>query len=656
MRKKLASVWRVAGRLRVLELGVCALATGIFATELKAQEPKPQSDESRFDPFDALDNVLFSDVGDPAAKDSKAHRASWWLPPIDALDQRSRANGSDEKVAEWQGIETPAGVVARQAVAAYSPALRVPVSPTSTKSRTLLPDPVDGFEVNGVASGPCVVTLIDGSGGRASVRPKFSGASNSFTIPLREFDAQLGRPAVPRFEIELSNDGSDVPVRWSWVRVRALMPSVWPSTLEALIRAELDSIFDIWLTRCVDREGPKQTSFTCTMIDVVTGEKILTASAVSQPQPLYELMLDAYAIDHDAKWRAALERYLDDFLTLGVHPTTGLPRQWDCIRDVPLDDAPFEIAKAFEWLLDAAEKGPETYRERALAAAKKIGDTVLAHGILPDGSIAPIYVPASGAPKTDAASLRRLDVPAVLTRLSKATGDLRYVDAARRATAEFEFTNFWPGTWNDIDPGFDDSFGHYGARAVTMLECYPNDPLFKRVAESGWRTYAPLWRDALRFGGSIAADQVRCWDLLERYTRLSPSSREEFSELLADAVRAHFKGEQYNNGAWGDVTFFEFNPKTGLAVGDLPGAPANLLWGLGIASRKTLDWSGVKALGNRLPNRSPQSLFTAVFLSTLDTYKRPFGYLSTQRQRDVTNPGAGELRCARGLVEMLGNL
>ncbi|MBI5435151.1 MAG: hypothetical protein HZA52_20115, partial [Planctomycetes bacterium] len=304
-------------------------------------------------------------------------------------------------------------------------------------------------------------------------------------------------------------------------------------------------------------------------------------------------------------------------------------------------------------------KGPEKFRERALAAGKKLGETVLAQGVLPDGSIAPIYVPADAAPRTDAPPLRRLDVAAELARLSKLTGDPRFADAARRAIAEIEFTNHWPGEWDRIDPGFDDSFGHYGARAVTMLEAFPADPVFRRVVASGWKVYGPLWIDALRFGGSMAADQVRCWDLLERYMRLEPAgstARDEFRRTLALAVRAHFKGEQYGNGAWGDVTYQDFDPKIGLSVGDLPGAPANLLWGLGIAHRRELALDDARLGRAAFAPREVEARFTAVFLSTREAYKRPYGYLSTQRERTGANPGAGELRVARGLIEMLGTL
>ncbi|MCK6446648.1 MAG: hypothetical protein L6Q99_09675 [Planctomycetes bacterium] len=624
----------IAGALPALALSL--------STHVAAQDPAPEAPQPFIGAWcNLLDNHSFGEVSD--AEGELAARIPWW-----------KVVSGEPRIVEWHAdpthpwgvLETPKGAVVRQPVAAYAAALRESLLPSALESAT--------FDVKGRLEGPGVVTLIDGSGGRARV-PVRATDTGEFEIELAEFEAALGRAAVPRFEIELSNDDSDVPARWSLVLARTPLIE-YAGELRRVLHDELDWIFSLWLERCLDREGPRETSFTCRMLDVVTGATLVTVEAVGQPQPLYELMLDAWAVDHDPQWGAALERYVEELLSIGVHPVTGIPRQWDCVRDVPLDRNALEIGKAFHFLIDLAEKGPERFRERALAASKKLGETVLAKGVLPDGSIAPIYVPEDASPRTDAAPLRRLDVAAELARLAKLTGERRFTEAAERALAEFEFTNHWPGTWDRIDPGFDDSFGHYGARAVTMLEAFPDDPVFRRVVASGWQVYGPLWRDAIRFGGSMAADQVRCWDLLERYTRLEPSARDEFRRTLIGAVSAHFKGEQYGNGAWGDVTYFDFDPKVGLSVGDLPGAPANLLWGLGIANRRELAL-GDPELGSAAGiGGSIEAMFTAVFLSTREAYKRPFGYLSTQRERSGANPGAGELRVARGLIEMFATL
>jgi hypothetical protein len=96
----------------------------------------------------------------------------------------------------------------------------------------------------------------------------------------------------------------------------------------------------------------------------------------------------------------------------------------------------------------------------------------------------------------------------------------------------------------------------------------------------GWRHYEPIWVDALTLGGNVAADQVRCWNLLGDVVKLAPGEKDSIARMLHRASRSHFKGEQYDNGAWGDVTVFRFGPRTGLEVGDYPGAPQNLLNGL----------------------------------------------------------------------------
>jgi hypothetical protein len=76
-----------------------------------------------------------------------------------------------------------------------------------------------------------------------------------------------------------------------------------------------------------------------------------------------------------------------------------------------------------DFLLDVAERGSTRFRERAKIAAKKIGDTVLAKGLLPTETVPASYVPKDGTPNVSVNQLRRLDVPLQLVRLSKLTGD-----------------------------------------------------------------------------------------------------------------------------------------------------------------------------------------------------------------------------------------
>jgi hypothetical protein len=240
--------------------------------------------------------------------------------------------------------------------------------------------------------------------------------------------------------------------------------------------------------------------------------------------------------------------------------------------------------------------------------------------------------------------LRRLDVPLQLMRLSKLAGEERFALAAREPLVTLEFTNYWHGTWDEIDPGFDDNFGHYGARAVRALLAVPSEPYYRRFALEGWKRYGPLWPDAMRFGGNVAADQVRCWKLAVDIARVEPSLKTAIGPLLRTAARSHFKGEQYGNGAWGDVTVFDYGPKE-LQVGDFPGTPQNLLTGLATIY--------VDELGLRTDEI--RAMYTAVMRSTMTQYRKPYGYLLA-RETAGSNTAYGSMRVLTGLVEMLSAL
>ena len=110
--------------------------------------------------------------------------------------------------------------------------------------------------------------------------------------------------------------------------------------------------------------------------------------------------------------------------------------------------------------------------------------------------------------------------------------DARFTDAALRALSELEFTHRWGGAPERIDPDFDDLFGTHGAASVVLLGHHPEEAAFGALAETGWEHFAPLWGEAVRFGGSLAADQVRCWALLADYPRLRPEIRSELGALL----------------------------------------------------------------------------------------------------------------------------
>lgn len=576
---------------------------------------------TRLRPFDLLDNGDFAEEL-PAFPDAEGRRrVPWWETPQGA-EQLERAGARP-------ALRTASGEWARQPLAAYAPA-------------------ASGLRLRGEVRGRGLVTLIDGREGRVSLAVGGREEFERFELGGAEFAAALGRDLVPRFVLELGpQQGSSAT--WRDLEAWVPLPAPAPEELEAQIAEELDWIFGLWLERGADLVGPVRTAFVARLWDVVTGE---TLQAVDGGHgAVFDLLLDATAARPEPRWVAAREAFLADYFARCLNPDTGLPRNWDPVADEPRDRQFVELARSLGFLIDLAERGPDAWRERAREAARRIGETVLAHGVLPDGTIAPKYRSEDAATNSDAVLLRRLDLPAQLGRLARLTGEERFVAAAREAVAEFEYTHFWPGSWSEIDPGFDDNYGHYGARAATLWQAYPEDATFRRIALGGFRHYAPLWRDALRLGGNVAADQVRCWGVAAVVARLEPAERERAAGLVRAAVRSHFKGEQYGNGAWGDVTIFGFDPQGHLQVGDLTGTPQNLLAGLATAYDPEL---ASQPGGPDLDE--VRSMFATVLATSRETYRRPYGYLSTRVESSGANLSMGSIRLGVGLVRMLGRL
>jgi hypothetical protein len=405
--------------------------------------------------------------------------------------------------------------------------------------------------------GAARLTIVDGSGGRVDFETVEERAT--FEIHGSELAARLGRAIVPRFTIELSVAGS-APATWTDVTALVPFPAVSPRELRAEIVSTLSWILDTWRARAADDVG-RRTAFPCATFDAVTGKTL--GSMPGGISPLYVYLAQAIRAHDEPAWRAALDAYLADYFELAFHTSTGLPRRWDTRNDAPLDEDFVQIGMDLDFLIDLASRGPEAWRDRARETAAKIGATVLARGVLPDGAVAAAYRPGDAAFSTDVPPLRRLDVPCQLARLGALLEDARYLRAARNAVAELEYTHLWPGTWTEIDPGFDDELGLYGARAVEMLRAYPDEPAFRALLDAGRRHYLPLWRDSTRFGGTVAADQVRCWALLQDAASLDPSILPEVAPRIAEAARAHLKGQQYSGGAWGDVTFFRWDTRLG---------------------------------------------------------------------------------------------
>lgn len=564
--------------------------------------------------YSLLDNGDFSEVNESVVDASGVKRIPWW--------RASRARVELVRAGVEPALEERAYVAQPLAFfAPYASTLRIR---------------------RGVAAGG-MIEVRDG-GGRV-----VSEQSTGFdAVGEMSPSSDAAAPLTPRLELRLvapTKDASADPREWvRGVDASVDLPCPSEAALRAELAAEIDAIFTTWFARAGDDVGPKRTQFLVRDFDAVTGAPGRN-SASTGFSSFYQALFDASTLEDRPAWKALFSAFFTDFLALQLHPTTGLPRGWNPITDTAIDDGPTEIALAFGFLIDVAERGPESMRGTAKSAALKIGETVLAHGLLPDGNCAASFVPASAAPNVKVSHLRRLDVPLQLVRLSKLTGDERFAAAAREPLETLEFTNYWHGTWDEIDPGFDDSFGHYGARAARAAREKPDEKYFARFALEGWKHYEPIWRDALRFGGNVAADQARCWRIGVDLARVDPSLKSTLGPLLRSAARSHFKGEQYENGAWGDVTIFDFQPKT-LHVGDLSGAPQNLLTGL--ATIYTDDVG--------LRTDEIRAMYTSVFRSTVEQYRRPYGYLLVRKEQQGTNSAYGSVRVLSGLVDMLSAL
>lgn len=586
-----------------------ALALGLASC---ADRPPAPPAAERVLPVDLLDNGDFAESAEGIEDEEGRQPIPWW-----------RSAAGRAQLVEDEGrpaLRTGAGQWAEQPVAAYAPL-------------------VSGLVIEGQVSGAGRVVIVDGPGGRASF--EFPGSGwRTLRIDGASLSAQLGRAAVPRLVLRLEPLGEGA-AHWRGLHVRVPLPCPDEAALRAEIHACLRQVVEPWLARGLDDFGPRKTGFLARIPDAESGEPTLSMQSASNA--FWEQLSSAAAILGEPRWAEAARRSDADLLALGLDARTGLPHLWDARRDVPIDTTAVEIAGTLDHLIDLAERGPEELRAPARAAALKMGETVLAKGVQPDDGIGAKYFPATGEVDPGVVALRRFDVPAQLARLTALTHDERFLEAAGEALASFEFTHVWQGTWWMIDSAFDDEFGHYAARAVTIARAAPQDALFRNFALEGWRHYRPLWRDALRLGGNVAADQVRCWVLLAELAELDAAAAEEIRPLLCAAVRSHVKGEQYGDGAWGDVTIFGFDPKPNLQVGDYPGAPQNLLHGLAALYRADLG----------LRTDEQRALYTAVLRSSMQAYLLPKGFLLGRTKQNGPNPAAGTLRMMLGLTKML---
>jgi len=562
-------------------------------------------------PVDLVDNGRFEEAAFPAAGEDTG--AAWW---------RVRA-GAPERGADG-GVRTSAADVLDQPLAVYTPL-------------------VDRLELGGRVEGRGLLEL--------------AGAADE-VLAAREVEGEFRwRPeGIPGGRLSLRLRGIEGAAPALWLEVRASV--ALPAPREAELRQELEiaawEIIEEWRKRGRDDFGPRSTLFMAFDFDAFSGRRSAPMRNVGL-HPFHVELLEWYS-QGSSTGRSALGRtlelFLDNWFEFALHPTTGLPRQWDPVEDEPVDTRFVEIALGLRFLLDAAEHGPDGYRERALLAARKIGDTVLAHGVLPDGSVAASYRPSDGTPAPHSVPLRSLDVPAELARLGALVDEPRFVAAAREAVLTLDYLHSWPATPRKIDPGFDDNYGHYGARSVVMWKHHPDDPVFRELALSGYRRYAPLLDRLLGLGGYVAADQVRCWRIFTDVAALEPELARETPRLLWRAARNHFKGQQGDAGAWLDVTQENYEPVSNLPVGDLGGLPQNLLEGLAHLAHPR---SGLSAA----EREALRAMFTAVWRSSREAYRGPYGYIFEARRRtgeDAYNSASGSLRLLPALIDMLAAL
>ena len=574
--------------------------------------------------FDLLDNGDFSEVYDGPDRE-RSNLIPWWL-------QSGPVRRVEESGHSW-------------AITAGDSSLYQPL-PAFEKTTA-------GIRITGRLRGAGRVVVTDGLGGRAVF--EFTGAEPEgapFEITGVQLAAKLGRPAQPRFGLALAS-GDGRPTAWTDLRGLVPLPAPTEEALARELTTILDGIFSLWIERGVnavyDSENGASVggAFLTNIFDADTGTTLYHIPGGLSP--LHEALLEANAVlgpEAPEHWRAALDAFIEAYLARCLHPDTGLPRRVDPQSGEPIHAQHIEAAADLGFLLDVVERGPEKYQLRARAAAAALGETALARGVQPDGTIAPKYRASDGDPSTAAPPLRRLDMPAQFARLGTLMNDERYFVAARNALAELEFTHFWTGEWRDLDPGFDDDFGHYGARSVAMFAAAPGEASFATLADSGLEHYAPRWRDALRFGATMAADQVRCWVLLADHANARPEIIPTLRGLLPAAVASHFKAQQRSGAAWEDLTYVHFDPKANLQVGDLGGVPANLLLGLAVSYDSRFD----------LRTDRTRALFAAVLHTTLRHYRRPYGLLYGREQPGGPNPAGGGIRIAGALVEMLDNL
>lgn len=536
---------------------------------------------------------------------------AWWRSAGGkALTRAVEAPGTDGRVLQL----APNTTIEQVLVASPEALARGVLEVRSLGALRMTLTDADGARIERFLQGPETRLELAGLTGGAAVRP-----------PVR-----LTLTASPDEVCTLDRVALTVP-----------LPSPSPEALREAIVERLAWTIELLLEHRADQVGERHSTLLTTDIDVVTGQVLGTqygwVSAFS------ELLLRAWRHAPREDWERHLVQHVEDVLELCLHPDTGLPVYWDPVADRQLETTPVEIARAFEFLLDCAEFGPEAIRDRARAAALRIGETVLEHGVLSNGEILVKYVPATAAGTSKLPRIRALDVAGRLARLGALVDDPRFVHAAEAALDDFEYLHRWAGHWYEIDPGFDDDFGNWGGRIASMLESDGELPAARRLLDTGVAHYFEHWEPALLHGALIAADQVRGWEVLVRAAGLDTDLRPRLDELLEAAVAAHLVGQFSQAGIWVDLSHQIWQPRGALEVGDVPGIPGNLLTGLGLCAGAGLG-----------PDEDElRAWFLLVMGTTYDHYGRPYGCLPTPIESRAGNPSGAALRLALAQTEML---
>ncbi len=617
--------WTLEGATRLVRAGAwIALCTAPASATTRSTELAVVSpvEAYRVEPtvrLEVLRNGVFAEHPAPLVDGRGVRPLPWWRTPRGA-----------EHVAEGR-LALRDGERAEQPLA---------LDPTLARS----------LRLRGEVEGPARLVVVDGEEGQIVLEPR-----GEFAIDGAELEARLGRPLVPRILLRLEAAGGEC--RWSKLEVDAEFPCPSPEALAAEVRAELERIVLEWEERALDEFGPRRTRFVARAFDAETGAELQRLAACAPYIPFWKSASVLAARGGSERVRALHAAWWDDFFELGFAPGTGLPTMWDPARDERLLDRPVEIALPLAHLVEVAREGEPARRRPALERAVRIAELVLERGLLPDGGVAASYRPGDGRPNLDTALLRRLDVPAQLARLapllecaaaegapvSSKIDSKALLRAAHEALAALEYAHHWAGGWQAIDPGFDDEFGHYGARAALVARDLPDERQFRRFALEGLDRYLEPWRGATALGGNLAADQVRCWQLAADLALAEPSILPRLRPALSDAAHAHMQGEQYGNGAFGDVTIYAFDPRTALQVGDLPGTPSNLLQGLATLAAPHLG----------LPREEVRARYATVLRTSVARYRRAHGFLVDRAPKAGANPASGSLRMMLGLERML---